>query len=133
MVWRLSEEVVVNVSLGGYMWIKLKADEAVKLIEQAYRMGRRTRDLEETMRILRNFEEFYRLQVRKNKSFLTPPKELKEELEGKVLIDKVRLEEKNGERFITILFDKRVKREFVKSLLEKIGFSKVIFNEASTV
>ncbi len=115
------------------MWIRLRTDDAVKLIEQAYSMGRRSRDLEETMRILKNFDEFYKLQVRKNKSFLTPPKDLKEELEGKVLIDKVRLEEKNGEKLITILFDKRVKRDFVKKLLEGVGFRKIVFNEESIV
>ncbi len=121
--------IIVKVELGGYKLIELKLSEAKALLKKAWDAGRRTRDVEETMRVLNNFDEFYRLQVKKNKSFLTPPKDLKEQLTGQTLVDKVRLDQRGEERFVTIVFDKRVSKDQIKELLSSIGYREIVFEK----
>ena len=120
-------KAVIEVDLAKYKYVDLPAEDAEKLLETISEiLGRRTQDLNETLRYIRNFEEFYEYMRKKFKDFIAPPKRPDDFIKGTVLVDKVKLYKgEGGERRVVIVFDRRVDLEKIKEALAKIGYDEV--------
>ncbi|UXD21920.1 hypothetical protein IPA_09550 [Ignicoccus pacificus DSM 13166] len=117
------KEIKILVDGGKYKWVTLPKDEALKLLEMIEgELGRSPRDLQETMRYLRHFDEFYRDMKKRFKDFIAPSHSLDDMIRGVVVVDKVALKKEGDQDLATIVFDRRVKTELLKKLLEELGY-----------
>ena len=105
--------------LGGYKKLTLTRKQALKLIEKIIEKHGETLDLHETIRMLENFNEFINYQIKRSQSYLTPSKNTSDLIKGRVVIDKLRLAKNNEGEFVTLIFDKRVNREFIEEALKE--------------
>ncbi|MEO3992788.1 MAG: hypothetical protein QN229_00500 [Desulfurococcaceae archaeon TW002] len=76
-----------------------------------------TEDIEDTLRILKNFDAHYSSLRRKFKEYITPRKNERDLLLGRVIVDKIRLRVENNQKIVTIVFDKRVNPEYILRLV----------------
>ena len=114
---------VVEVDLGRYKSVELSVEEAERvLIEISRAMGAESQDLEETYRVLRNFESFYDMAKRKYKDYIVPSKSLNDMIRGTVIVDRLKLIKEGEERRIVITFDRRVREEVLSEALAKLGY-----------
>jgi hypothetical protein len=114
---------VVEVDMGRYKSVELTVEEAEKLLSHlSKQLGYEPQDLEETYRVLRNFEAFYDMARRKYKDYIVPSKSLNDMIRGTVLVDRLKLIKEGDQRKIVITFDRRVKEEVVVEALEKLGY-----------
>ncbi|AEM39492.1 hypothetical protein Pyrfu_1635 [Pyrolobus fumarii 1A] len=120
-------KIVVEMDLAKYKYVDLPAEEAIKLLETiAEVLGRRTQDLSEAIRYVKNFEEFYEYMRKKFKDFIAPPRRPDDFIKGTVIVDKVRLYKTDtGEKRVVIVFDRRVDIEKLKEALKKIGYEEI--------
>ena len=112
----------LEVILGNYKAVELSLDDAKRVIEKIVSEKGYTQDLRETLRILSHFDTFYEIQVRKCKDALVPTKDEKDLISGKTIIDKVKLIERNGEKLVRIIFDRRVGIDFITDILSQLGY-----------
>ncbi len=119
------DEVVIRIDLGKYKYIDLDLDSALKFVNEAIKVHGATLDLEETLRYLRNFDEFYSYMQRKFKDFITPPKSSRELVSGKVFIHRLKLYVKDHVRRTVLVIDRRVDVDTVKNILYKLGYSHI--------
>ena len=123
------KKIIVKIDLGKYKYVDLELSEAQKLLNEiAIRKGE-TRDLLEAIRYLENFDEFYMYMKKKFKDFITPPKEPKDLVSGRVVIDKLKLYTKDDVKRVVIVFDRRVDVEFLQQLLKTIGYDDVVIQK----
>ena len=116
-------KIKILVDGGKYKWVTLPRDEALKLLEMIEgELGISPRDLQETMRYLRHFDEFYREMQKKFKDFIAPPHSLDDMIRGIVVVDKIALKKEGGKDIATIVFDRRINADTLKSLSEKLGY-----------
>ncbi|MEM1611096.1 MAG: hypothetical protein QXQ57_05580 [Sulfolobales archaeon] len=105
----------------GYPCIELDVEKAKKLLERiSETLGYSTSDLEDAIRIIDNFDEYYRYSTRKFKEYLVPAKSESDLIRGRVVIDRVKLKIVGSGRRVLIVFDRRINRETVKKALETI-------------
>ncbi len=125
-------KVVIEVDLAKYKYVDLPAADAERLLEAvAEVLERRTQDLNEALRYIRNFEEFYEYMRKKFKDFIAPPKRPEDFIKGTVIVDKVKLyKTESGEKRVVIVFDRRVDVEKIKEALKKIGYEEVEVKKA---
>ncbi|MEM1928270.1 MAG: hypothetical protein QXS85_06015 [Acidilobaceae archaeon] len=115
---------VVEVDLGKYKSLELTVDEAEKLLKEVSSiLGGESQDLEETYRILRNYDAFYELAKKKYKDYLVPSKSLNDMIKGTVIVDRVKLVKEGDVRKVVLTFDRRVKEEVIVAALQKLGYS----------
>ncbi|RLG78793.1 MAG: hypothetical protein DRO10_02080 [Thermoprotei archaeon] len=108
-------------SFFGYIYLEANVDEAVKVLEAMKELGRETGDVEDSLRILRNFDAFQEMLRKRFKEFIAPRKSERDLIMGRVSVDKLRLIRKGGERKVVIVFDKRVPEDDVVEALQKAG------------
>ncbi|MCS7107012.1 MAG: hypothetical protein NZ902_02780 [Acidilobaceae archaeon] len=114
---------VVEVDLGRYKSVELSVEEAERVLMEISRaMGTESQDLEETYRVLRNFESFYDMAKRKYKDYIVPSKSLNDMIRGTVIVDRLKLIKEGEERRIVITFDRRVREEVLSEALAKLGY-----------
>ncbi|MCD6300736.1 MAG: hypothetical protein J7L82_01540, partial [Staphylothermus sp.] len=65
--------------------ITVSNDDATKLLECIIEKHGITRDLEEALRIVNNFDEYYRILKKKFEDYISPPKDQREVIEGRVI------------------------------------------------
>ena len=125
-------KAVIEIDLAKYKYVDLPAADAEKLLETiAEILERRTQDLNEALRYIRNFEEFYEYMRKKFKDFIAPPKRPEDFIKGTVIVDKVKLyKTEGGEKRVVIVFDRRVDIEKIKEALKKIGYDEVEVKKA---
>ncbi|MEM2626808.1 MAG: hypothetical protein QW775_00955, partial [Ignisphaera sp.] len=70
------------------------------------------------IRMIEHFETFYDMMRRKFKEYLTPRKDIGDILKKRVLIDKIKLLKRDGNRFVEIIFDKSIGVEEVLNILK---------------
>ena len=117
------KKVKILVDGGKYKWVELPKDEALELLEKIEgKLGRSPRDLQETMRYLRHFDEFYHDMKKRFKDFIAPPHSLDDMIRGIVVVDKVALKKEDGEEVATIVFDRRISVDLLKELLSEMGY-----------
>ncbi len=121
----MEKAIEIKVDLGKYKYVDLELDKAINLIEKIIEEKGETIDLSETLRFLKNFDEFYNYMKKKFKDFLTPPKSSEDLLLGRVVVDKVKLYVSNDTKRVVIVFDRRVDLDFIKKMLQDLGYSEI--------
>ncbi|RLG87546.1 MAG: hypothetical protein DRO39_00130 [Thermoprotei archaeon] len=112
--------------IGGYVTVTLPPENAIELIEKLReRLGRGGEDVEDALRIIRNFDTFYEFMRKKFKEFLYPKKSVSDMIKGNVIVDKVKLI-KNGEKLVTIVFDRSVEDRVVEETIRDMGLDLVV-------
>ncbi len=119
----MAKKVVVEVDLGKYKSVELPLDEAEKLLAAVTdRLGFESNDVNETYRILRNFEAFYETMKKKFKDYLVPSKSMNDMILGRVVIDKVKLVKEGDEKKVVLVFDRRVPVDVIVEALGELGY-----------
>jgi len=119
----MAKKVVVEVDLGKYKSVRLPLEEAEKLLDiVTEKLGFESNDVNETYRILRNFEAFYETMKKKFKDYLVPSKSMNDMILGKVVVDKVKLIKEGDKKFVVIVFDRRVPLEVIEEALKELGY-----------
>lgn len=124
------ESIVVKIDLAKYRYVDLPIDEARKFIEYIRSVYGNIRDVEEALRYIENFDEFYNFMKKKFKEFIAIPHRPDDYIKSRVVIDKVRLyrDEEGNERVVFVL-DRSVKREFIEEGLKRLGYTRVVFEK----
>ncbi len=119
-------EAVIRLDLAKYKYVDLPADKALELLNAiAELIGKRTSDMQEAERYIRNFNEFYEFMRKKFKDYLAPPHRPDDYIRGDVVIDKVRLYMEGEEKRVILVFDRRIDIELLKKALNKLGYEEV--------
>jgi len=121
----LSVKVKILMDLGKYPHITLEQKHALKILECLGNEYFSSRDLAESIRIIENFDEFYRVVKRKFEEYLTPSKDQKEVLSGKTIVHKLRLFRVNDTNYVELVFDRRFDLSALKHCLSKLGYSDI--------
>jgi hypothetical protein len=109
-------------NLYGYIYLDASVDEAVKLLEGIRKeLNVDSEDLNDTLRILANFQAFYQMIKKRFKEFITPRKSESDLIYGKVVIEKIKLYRERGQNRVTIVFDKRFRKEDLVRVLNVLG------------
>ena len=102
----------------GYPCIDLDLDSAKKILHIIVDLlGHVTSDIQDTLRIIENFDESYRYAVKRFKEFLVPAKNESDLIKGRVVIDRVKLVRTSSEKRVMIVFDRRIKKEILEEAL----------------
>ncbi len=123
------KELEIKVDMGKYKYIDMELEDAKRLLEIIIEEKGSTRDLEESYRMLTNFNEFYKYQTKRSQSYLSPPKNMGDMIKGNIYIDKLKLIRKEGKDRVVIVFDRRVSIEYIYHLVEKLGYKPSIGNK----
>ena len=108
-------------TLFGYIRLETDAENAVKILNYLKSTGGRdTEDINDALRIIKNFDVFYEMMKKKFKDYIAPRKSEVDLIRGRVVIDKIRLSKDNVKK-VTIIFDKRVTEELITKALEDLG------------
>ncbi|MEM0024953.1 MAG: hypothetical protein QW036_03535 [Zestosphaera sp.] len=101
----------------GYVVIEGVLTDVYDVLEKIARELGSTEDIEDTLRILRNFDAHYSSLRKKFKEYITPRKSERDLLLGKVIVDKIKLRVENNQKIVTVVFDKRVNQEYILKLM----------------
>ncbi len=113
----------------GYLYLECNVDVAIKLLEYVKdKLKRDTEDVNDALRIIKNFDVFYEMARKKFKDYIAPKKRESDLIRGLVFIDKIRLEKSDDVRKVVLVFDKRVDSETLRRILSELGvkFEEVI-------
>jgi len=109
--------------IGQYIAVKLDAEGAIKLLETLRaRLGKGGEDVDDTIRMIRNFDAFYDFMRKKFKEYLTPKKNLSDMIKGLVIVDKIKLVKENDTKYVVILFDRSISKSDVLAVLSELGY-----------
>ncbi len=109
--------------------VVLDHEKSIELLDCIAEKHGLTRDLEEAQRYIVNFDEFYRYMRRKFEDYLTPSKNPRDSILGRVVVHKLKLYMKDGEKMVEILFDRRIDSELLRICLEQVVNDKVEFEK----
>ncbi len=115
----------IKIDLAKSPHVDLDSDNALKLLECISEEAWVTRDLDEAIRIIENFDEFYKYMKRKFEDYITPPKNPSDSILGKVIVHKLRLYYDDDKEMVEIIFDRRFPVDKIKTCLERIGYKDV--------
>ena len=109
--------------IGQYIAVKLDAEGAIKLLETLRaKLGKGGEDVDDTIRMIRNFDAFYDFMRKKFKEYLTPKKNLSDMIKGLVIVDKIKLVKENDAKYVVILFDRSISKSDVLAVLSELGY-----------
>ena len=109
--------------IGQYIAVKLDAEGAIKLLETLRaRLGKGGEDVDDAIRMIRNFDAFYDFMRKKFKEYLTPKKNLSDMIKGLVIVDKIKLVKENDTKYVVILFDRSISKSDVLAVLSELGY-----------
>ena len=124
-------KVTIRVDFSKYKYVDLSLDEAINIISllpQA--MGKDSVDVRETLRFLKNFDEFYEYMRKKFKDYLVPPHKPDDYIRGRVVIDKIKLyKAEDGSKRVVIVFDRGVPQSILERLFREAGYEVEIQKE----
>lgn len=118
------KEVKVVIDIARSARVTLSRDDALRLLTAIKDVKGSTRDLSEAYRIVASFEEYYSYSRRRFEDYIFVPKDPRESLEGRTIIQKLRLLRNGGDN-VEIVFDRRVELNTIIEALKTIGFEKV--------
>jgi len=122
-------EINVYYDIAKYLHVKLDREKALEFIDSIISKHGITRDLEETRRVIENFDEFYSIARRKSDGYLIIQKDSGDVVRGRVVVHKIRLIIEGNVKTVELIIDRRVSRELIESCLREIGFSKINYVE----
>jgi len=103
----------------GYPCVELEVGDARRVLEAlSEALGYSTNDLEDAIRIIDNFDEYYRYSARKFKEYLVPEKREGDLIRGRVIVDRLKLIRAGDRRRVLIIFDRRVNKDLVRGIVE---------------
>ncbi|MEM2077645.1 MAG: hypothetical protein QXH45_00025 [Thermosphaera sp.] len=114
--------VVVDIARSAH--VVLGREDALRLLTAIKEARGSTRDLTEAVRIVASFDEYYSYSRRKFEDYIFLPKDPRESLEGRTVLQKLRLM-RNGGESVEIVFDRRMDLNAIVEALKTIGFEKV--------
>ncbi|MCE4617047.1 MAG: hypothetical protein F7C32_00460 [Desulfurococcales archaeon] len=127
----MAKKAKIIVGIGKSRSITLDAQEAIELLNMFVEERGLTQELEESIRFIENFDVFYEVARKKHKDYLTPPQDYKALLEGRVVVEKLRLEKDEGKKRVTIIFHRSVPIEEIKKKLVAMGYDDVVIEKIS--
>lgn len=122
-------EINVYYDIAKYLHVKLDREKALEFIDSIISKHGITRDLEETRRVIENFDEFYSIARRKSDGYLIIQKDSGDVVRGRVVVHKIRLIIEGNVKTVELIIDRRVPRELIETCLREIGFSKINYVE----
>ncbi len=109
--------------IGQYIAVKLDAEGAIELLEALRaKLKRGGEDVDDAIRMIRNFDAFYDFMRKKFKEYLTPKKNISDMIKGLVIVDKIKLIKEGDTKYVVILFDRSVSRDDIVSTLTELGY-----------
>ncbi len=116
-------KIVVEIDLGKYRSVDLSLPEAEELLSRVVeKLGYESNDVNETYRIIRNFDAFYETMRKKFKDHLAPAKSMNDMIRGTVIVDRVKLYTQGDEKRIVLIFDRRVPEDVIVESLREMGY-----------
>ena len=117
------KRITIEIDFAKYKSVKLPKDEAEKFLQALTEiLGKKPNDIQETLRYIKNFDEFFEYMRKKFKDYLAPPHRADDYIRGEAVVDKVKLLKENNERYVMIVFDRRVKEDLIRKALEQLGY-----------
>jgi hypothetical protein len=86
-------------------------------------LGRNTEDVNDTIRILEHFDEFYDSMKRRSRDYIAPKKNEADLVKGIAVVEKIRLMKEQGVNKAIIIFDKRVDDELIRKAASEAGIN----------
>lgn len=123
--------IKITIDLTNSPHVTLNISEALSVLKCIEKEYGETSDLRESIRIVSNFDEFYKYSRRKYRDYLTPIKNHRESLLGKTIVHKIRLFMENNDKYVEIVFDRRFTIDYLKKCLLEIGYSEVVVEKQS--
>ncbi len=115
--------IIIEVDMGKYKSIELNLEEAERVLSKITELlGFESNDVNETFRILRNFDAFYETMKKKFKDYLAPSKSMNDMIKGTVVVDRLRLIKEGDVRKVKIVFDRRISEDLLKEVLNELGY-----------
>ncbi len=106
-----------------YIIVEGNVEELIKFLEYVVKERGLTEDLEDTLRILKNFDVFYEMMRKKFKEYLAPKKDEADLISGRVFVDKIKLYIDKNVKKASIVLDKRIDLNFVLEILKRTGLT----------
>ena len=125
----VKKKLQVYTDIGDYKYIELEREDAMKLIMKIKSKRGATKDLDEAIRIIKNFDEYYRYQVKRSQSYIVIPKDMRDLMTGKAVVDKLRLLRRGSKEVVEIVFDRRIGIDYILKMLGEIGYIEVSVKE----
>ncbi len=115
--------VTLEVDMGKYKSVTVPLDVAERLIvDVSKRLNIESKDVMESLRIVRNFDEFYEFQQKKFKDYVVPDKDISDMIKGAVVVDSMKLIKEGSSREVVVTFDRRVNESVIIDSLRSLGF-----------
>ncbi len=108
----------------GYLYLEADVDTILKILKTLRDKRGFREDIEDSIRILENFDAYYELMRKKYKEYISPRKNEADMISGAVTIDKIKLEH-DKQRKATIVFDKRVRQEDIVNIIKELNLELV--------
>ncbi len=109
---------------GNYVAVEIEAEKSIELIRGLQKLlGKGGEDVDDAIRMIEHFNEFYSLMQRKFKDFLTPRKSISDLIKENVLVDKIKLSIKDGKKIVVIVFDKSITLPILETALTQLGYT----------
>ncbi len=113
----------IGMFIGQYVTVTIDAEGAIKLLEALQeKLDKGGEDVNDAIRMIRNFDVFYDFMKKKFKEYLTPKKDVSDLIKGNVLVDKIKLIKEDDKKIVTIIFDRSVEKEPIVSTLKELGY-----------
>ncbi len=120
----MSQSVRLFMLPGNYVAVEIEAEKSIELIRGLQKLlGKGGEDVDDAIRMIEHFNEFYSLMQRKFKDFLTPRKSISDLIKGNVLVDKIKLSIKDGKKIVVIVFDKSITLPVLETALTQLGYA----------
>ncbi len=107
----------------GYTVVEAPLDIALRILKYIKeRSGMEPSvDLNDSIRILENFDEYYSIMNRKFREYIIPQKSESDFIKGRVVVDKIKLIKKDQDnKMVLIQFDRRIERDFIERVINNI-------------
>ena len=124
-------KIVIKIDMAKYKSIDVDINDALNILEKIKEVTQKNpSDINEVIRYINNFDEFYSYMQRKFKDYIAPPHKPDDYIKGLAFIDRVRLyKDSEGNKRIVIVFDRRVRVETLKDAIEKAGYEVEVSKE----
>ncbi|MEB3756605.1 MAG: hypothetical protein GSR79_07090 [Desulfurococcales archaeon] len=118
------KSITIKLDLAKYRRIELPKEKAIELLNILLEEKDKN-EVKEALRIAENFDIFYDMMRRKQRDYIPLPHDYSDLLKGDISIDKIRLEKRDNNYFVILVFDKRFPLEELSRLLKEIGYEEV--------
>lgn len=116
----------VFIDIASSIHVDMPVEEAIRFLELLGSRRWVSKDLSETLRILRSFDEYYESMRKKLLDYIFVPKDPADSITGKSTVQKIKLYVNGGVKRVELILDRRLDSTLVKSVLEEMGYRNVV-------